>query len=712
MSQRCWKQFCGFVLALWTSAAFAGESTYLVPKLNKIAIDANDADWTAHCVRVDAMADVRVDHRPDLPSSPVVRIGRDDGGLILFIHAADRTPLTPEIREGDRVEVLLADPRTRAGSDGHGYQLTVTPNRASTATAPTVSWTDKRVDTVRPLRVEAASFGSAEGYSIEMRLPWSNFDGPGQPGSEACLQVYVYDAAAGLDRTTFGLKPSTESRWLGPDQMALIRLADRPSPPVRLAVYAEYQRYRRTQVRITDVAANARTRYVVTDATGRSVGETTAHGRPGDTTRVTLNLPMPQPVPADRTLVVTRVAGDDRPAESASVVPAGPLGREDMLATAEFLFDTTVFSGTTFPASDFADPLAVEDAIGPYTVVRRFFDADLNEVTAADKPGRYGALVTVNGQDGLKGQRQITLYRVPEPFKWWTQSVGGTGLSPPVALGVPTGAVTAQQAAVGRWLADAVRTDARHAGPTAAVLAALNEVGPNAPPFVERTGPYARDEHWWYRLEKRLGVAKHYPFMTVLPAGYASPDAESKRYPLLVFLHGVGQCGNDPNDLADWGPMPVLRDRRDNPFLAVAPRCPYRDWWRVDRLNDLLDEIAAKYRVDPSRIYITGLSMGGGGTWDYAAAFPQRIAAAVPICANGDYDDLTRLKDVPIWAFLGVKDPGVDASKAKVAFATLKSLGADATLTAYEDGGHDIWDRAYRSDSLYTWLLAHQRKSE
>ena len=181
---------------------------------------------------------------------------------------------------------------------------------------------------------------------------------------------------------------------------------------------------------------------------------------------------------------------------------------------------------------------------------------------------------------------------------------------------------------------------------------------------------------------------------------------------MLIFLHGVGQCGDDPNDLADWGPMPVLRKRQDNPFIAVAPRCPYRDWWRVDRLNDLIDELVASYRVDPSRIYLTGLSMGGSGAWDYAAAFPQRLAAVVPICAAGDYDDLAQLKQVPIWAFLGVKDPSVDANRAKAAFVALKSLGGDAKLTAYEDGGHDVWDRAYQSDELYTWLLSQRRKGD
>ena len=696
----------GLLLAALSSRAFADESVLSVPQIRAVAIDGDDSDWAANGYGADALADVRVGHRPDLPPSPRVRLGWDASGLLIFVRTADKSVTDPSMSDGDRVEVL-------AGSlheNGKGFQLSVVPNRSSRPTPPAVTWTDKRSGVSAPLKVDVASSGSPDGYAVELRLPWSDFAGAANVGSAYRVQVQVEDAAVGMDRVTFTLKPTTESRWLEPAQLSLIRLADHASPPARLAVYAEYQRYRRTQVRITDTAADGDTRYVVTDAAGRAVGEAAMIGRAGDTSRVTVNLPMPQPMPADRALVVTRVAKAGRPAESASVVPAGPLGREDALATAEFRFDTTVFAGTVFPIGDFADPLAVEDLIGPYTVVRRFFDADLNEVMSADKPGRYGVLVTINGQGGLKGQREVTLYRVPQAYTWGTQAVGGKDVSPPAAFGLPSGAVSTQQKTVGSWLADAIRSDARHTGSTATVLSALAEAGPDAPPFVQRDGPDARDEHWWHALEKKLGIAKSYPYLAVLPDDYAAPDAAAKKFPLLIFLHGVGQCGDDPKDLADWGPMPVLRDRRGNPFIAVAPRCPYRDWWRVDRLNDLIDELSAKYRVDSSRIYLTGLSMGGGGTWAYAAAFPERLAAAVPICANGDYDDLAQLKQVSLWAFLGVRDPGVDANQAKAAFATLRSLGGDAKLTAYEDGGHDIWDRAYRSDELYAWLLTHQRQ--
>ena len=503
----------------WQLPLRAAEQVTFVPQVKGVTIDASDADWVDGGYRVDGLADIRVGHRPNLPASPKVRLGWDDAGLVVFVRTEDSTPTDPAVADGDRVEVLVADARTRPGTDGRGFQLAVTPARASSAVTSAVTWTDKRADTAVPLAVEAASAGSADGYAVELRLPWSNLAGFGKPGGEVCVQVYVHDAATGLDRVTFGLKPTTESRWLGPDQMTLIRLADQTSPPARLAVYAEYQRYRRTQVRIADTAADGDTSYVITDGTGHTVGEVSLNGRAGDTSRATVNLPMPASIPADRTISVTRAAKAGHPSESASVVPAGPLSREDMLATAEFRFETTVFSGSAFPASDFADPLAIEDMIGPYTVVRRFFDADLNEVTSAEKPGRYGALVTLLGQNGLKGQREVTLYRAPKAFRWRTQSVGGTDVTLPVDLGVPTNAVATQQKAVGHWLAEAIRSDARPGGSAAAVLDALGEIGPDAPPFVQRSSPDARDEHWWHALEKKIGIAKSYPYITVcLPA--------------------------------------------------------------------------------------------------------------------------------------------------------------------------------------------------
>ncbi|MDB5325495.1 MAG: hypothetical protein JWM57_1064, partial [Phycisphaerales bacterium] len=430
----------GLTFAAWQPLLQAAEPVCLVPQVKGVTIDASDADWADGGYRADALADIRVGHRPNLTSSPRVRLGWDEAGLVIFLRSEDNTPTDPATADGDRVEVLIADARTRPGTDGKGFQLAVTPVRALPAAAPAVTWTDKRADTAAPLTVEAASSGWPGGYVVEMRLPWSDFAGFGKPGGDVCVQVYVHDAATGLDRVTFGLKPTTESRWLGPDQMTLIRFADQPSPPASLAVYAEYQRYRRTQVRITDTAADGETGYVIADAAGRTIGEASTHGRAGESSRATVNLPMPPNMPADRTISVTRVARAGHPAENASVVPAGPLGREDMLATAEFRFETTVFSSAAFPASDFADPLAIEDMIGPYTVVRRFFDADFNEVTSADKPGRYGALVTFLGQNGLKGQREVTLYRAPKSFRWRTQAVGGTDVTLPADLGVPPNA--------------------------------------------------------------------------------------------------------------------------------------------------------------------------------------------------------------------------------------------------------------------------------
>jgi len=143
-------------------------------------------------------------------------------------------------------------------------------------------------------------------------------------------------------------------------------------------------------------------------------------------------------------------------------------------------------------------------------------------------------------------------------------------------------------------------------------------------------------------------------YLLYLPKDYTQ---NKKTYPLMLFLHGMGKRGNDLSLVKMHGPPKLVEAGQDFPFIIVSPQCPLTyEYWPIDFVAVLLDEITACYRVDPNRIYLTGLSMGGYGTWDLATEYPDRFDAIAPIC-GGNADKAARLKNIPVWAFHGAKDP-------------------------------------------------------
>ena len=190
-----------------------------------------------------------------------------------------------------------------------------------------------------------------------------------------------------------------------------------------------------------------------------------------------------------------------------------------------------------------------------------------------------------------------------------------------------------------------------------------------------------------------------------LPEGYdAAPDRD---WPLLLFLHGAGERGDSLAVVAVHGPLKERAAGRDLPFVIVAPQVPTGSRWTVGRVAAALDAAIAQYRIDESRVYLTGLSMGGFGTWEAIMRMPERFAAAVPICGGGLPLGIEAASDVPVWAFHGAMDPVVPIEMSVGMVRTLRNAGGDVRFTVYPDAGHDSWSEAYASDDLYTWLLSH-----
>ena len=186
----------------------------------------------------------------------------------------------------------------------------------------------------------------------------------------------------------------------------------------------------------------------------------------------------------------------------------------------------------------------------------------------------------------------------------------------------------------------------------------------------------------------------------------------------MLFLHGAGERGTNIWKVAAHGPPKNLDKNPNFPFILVSPQCPEGSIWSPEPLLALLDEVTRNYSVDRSRVYLTGLSMGGYGTWMLGTAYPERFAAIAPICGGGDLitvllssrEKSAALKSLGIWAFHGAKDPVVPVDESKRMIDAVKKAGAlEAKVTIYPDAEHDSWTETYNNPELYRWLLNHQR---
>ncbi len=198
-------------------------------------------------------------------------------------------------------------------------------------------------------------------------------------------------------------------------------------------------------------------------------------------------------------------------------------------------------------------------------------------------------------------------------------------------------------------------------------------------------------------------------FWLYLPPEYQQQP--QKKWPLLLFLHGAGERGSKLQRVLRHGPPKLIHAGKKFPFIVASPQCPGGMNWKklAPSLVKLLDHLESQYRVDRSRVYVTGLSMGGYGTWHLAALIPQRLAAVVPICGGGDPQAAEKIKSVPVWAFHGGRDRVVPPKRSQEMVQAIKQAGGDARLTIYPQAGHDSWTATYDNPEVYRWLLSHRK---
>jgi predicted peptidase len=249
----------------------------------------------------------------------------------------------------------------------------------------------------------------------------------------------------------------------------------------------------------------------------------------------------------------------------------------------------------------------------------------------------------------------------------------------------------------------------------AAVLlpGAMRAAGPKVADLLEKkTFTDARGKTLLYRLLK--------------PEDY---DPKTK-YPLVVFLHGAGERGNDNTAQLIHGVGDFAREanRKKYPCFLIAPQCPKGDKWSIvdwrkpsatfakepsepGRLVlELIAAMQKEYSIDPKRIYLTGLSMGGYGTWDLLARHPELFAAAVPICGGADPATARKIAKIPIWVFHGAKDRAVKVERSREMVKALKEAGGHPKYTEYPEEGHASWVPAYKDPAMMKWLFAQKKK--
>jgi len=197
-----------------------------------------------------------------------------------------------------------------------------------------------------------------------------------------------------------------------------------------------------------------------------------------------------------------------------------------------------------------------------------------------------------------------------------------------------------------------------------------------------------------------------------LPRGYST--AGEYRWPVLLFLHGAGERGDDLERVKVHGPPKVIDTIEGFDAIIISPQCPADQTWDNETLLTLLSEVSYRYKGDPKRTYLTGLSMGGYAAWSLATEHPERFAAVVPVCGGGNTLPVKlasgakkkALMDLPIWAFHGAKDTVVDPGESERMVKALKEIGAkNVKLTIYPEAGHDAWTETYNNPELYKWLL-------
>src|SRR5258706_2840708 len=652
------------VIALFAPALYAADAehwppSYDIPRLDNITIDGDGGDWKDQGFRIEVLAPTDGKIVPSTDFDALVRLGWCKEGLLLLVAVVDRTPSPQQakerLEEGDSVELFVPAESNRAGVRGKNMiHYVIAPG--GDGLHPDFRY---RIDDPAPAEHQAikptlkvAGRKTGVGYIFEALVGVTVEE---EPTILPHFQIIVNDShgAVRARHTWFPaddtLTDHNHSHWL-----ALGKLTSAPVKTPIAVVYSDLRQSRITLLTHSDLLGQS-----VEVSPGPSLREMIASNdlrmpfalEKGssitDRAGAYLNFPLP---PLGRPYAPLNIYVDSK--LIGRLTPVNIDGRRrNALAQIDLKFKPGVFSGDAFPSSDFADPAYARDLLGAgYTFRTTFYNADHESVEKPDKPGRYGAIVSITTDAGFAlPPRLVTLFKLKEAGA--RERDLELHMELPPQIGIDSQVVKEQQPALAEHLTERF-IDGFSAEPDAALLlAAMAESKPGEGRLAGRNSIWARDQRWWLPIKRKLGLDR-YHYLVNVPDHYEQVD---DKFPLILFLHGSGDRGDDLAQLGHSGPLKVateddalgriLRGHADPKwknvpgFILVCPQCPAGEWWSAQQLADVLDEVAGNYRVDLDRVYITGVSMGGYGAWELAVEFPERFAAIVPICGAGSPED-------------------------------------------------------------------------
>lgn len=678
------------------------ESVVDIPRVRDVAIDGDSTDWKDAGLAIEVLHVSPAGSRHLSLGDAWVRFGWDDRGLIALV-----TVRTSEFSSASHVppwKGVTTDLFVGIGKgrDRDVVQAVLAPvmNKQDAVVRP-VMRENRATQALRavPLSAEAAVAPSAEAsYVMEVLIPWPQLGVAPKTGDEIAVQAAITSTGKDGDRERLIWYPIDGAHY-DKGRMQRVRLTDQPGAHIRATATGTIQRFRRIVIDVAAENEHAGQSFDLRDG-DRTIGRgtLTSTGR-----LATSQLTIPMPSIGEDYQPLEIVSGGKR----LSIVELEDINRARRKAFAEspISINGAVFLGKVLPKAEFDNPSFVEDAVGQYELKTTYYDSAYNVVTRAGAPGRYGVIVEATSSVGGTIRREFTLFKHEKPLNWRNLKLDGA-LQLPSELGLDPLVVREQTPTIVDMLSRELRSGFARSHEIAIAFAGLAELPKSGAPVPLRLGVRQRNADWWYELRRRRGETVPYSYVIKVPT--ETPADGSGKWPVMVFLHGLGERGDDLERLSVSGPLKELKDGRSLPFVVVAPQCPDNEWWNSRKLNDMLDEVVKRTDIDTSRIYLTGLSMGGFGSWAWAVDRPDRFAAVAPICGGGDPLDVERIKDLSIWVFHGDKDTTVLPDESYQMVDALRKVHARVRFTLYPTAGHDSWTETYANAKLYEWMLAQR----
>ncbi len=679
---------------------------FAIPVLESLNIDGDLSDWKEPGFQVNVLGPRDGVLQAPEDFAPRLRLGWNEEGLLIAADVHDDLPAErpgEKAWEGDSIEVFLA-----AGANmDQKFQLVVNPGIDGRAELKTL-FLDRRKDKALPLHAQAAAKKTEHGYSMEILIPWEPLGLSPKEGVEFFCQLQANDRdSEGGKRRELSWFPHG---WAGKgtDYMYSIRLSDQADPPVQAAIISKPGGSFRTQnflaIAVPDLAGE--TFSVIGDRGWK--GEKNLELREGWAT-ATLEMPLPDKPSSGEAM--TNQASAKVTGEHSQRFSINDYRENRLKAVQEArLRGGMIFHEGAFPEIEFETPGWVESLLGPYQITTTFYDADYEEVEVPSKPGRYGAILRVESETLEPIFRYVTLYKSAEAFD--LENYEADTLTWPADSGISSEARTQHEEAIRKDLQYLLNDSLRNHPSAAGIAAGFHEAEGESEPITSWNGTRSRDRNWWFGLKKKLGLYKA-RYAVYYPEDYEQEKSSAKKWPTIIILHGSGERGTDLELAQTVGLAKLPKSGKKFPFLMIAPQCDPGENWLSAKVIDLVDEVSEIFPVDPDRIYLTGNSMGGYGTFYAAAAYPDRFAAIAPVCGGGDAEAAERLINTPTWMFHGDADTAVKVEESqKMADAIRAAGGEHVKLTIYPGVKHNSWDAAYADERLYRWFLANRLGQE